>query len=129
MKLKAKKKELHSCCSCSKNKLVQIFRLPCVIKATKFDHFDRIGISVHKLSCLWKRFSNFLKNLSANNPNLLIIPEQMFQNDGQIYTPALGTYYRVGHKDPPSTFSIDPLSSLREIIYLHFYFEFQLTLF
>ena len=61
MKLKAKKKELHSCCSCSKNKLVQIFRLPRVIKATKFDHFDRIGISVHKLSCLWKRFSNFLK--------------------------------------------------------------------
>ena len=37
--------------------------------------------------------------------------------------------YRVGHKDPPSTFYIDPLSSLRETIYLHFYFEFQLTLF
>ena len=87
MKLKAKKKELHSCCSCSKNKLVQIFRLPRVIKATKFDHFDRIGISVHKLSCLWKRFSNFLKNLSVNNPNLLIIPEQMFPNGGKIYTP------------------------------------------
>ena len=37
--------------------------------------------------------------------------------------------YRVGHKDPPSIFSIDPLSSLREMISSHFYFEFQLTLF
>ena len=94
-----------------------------------FEFRDKNGVEKMPFSNLLYPYLMAMK-VDFKKPNLLFFLNSegkfQFRDNGLSGKNAL---YRVGHKDPPSIFSIDPLSSLREMIYSHFYFEFQLTLF